>query len=456
MRSTTSLALGDLADHRVVGRQARRPVARDDEELASGRARRLGRGLRHRDDAVRVRASPAAAGRPSCSRGRRCRSRSGRRPGSRSPGRSGGRRCRRRSRRSRAPRTTRPRAADAFGVERIVNVPQFVFTTAVVARRRSARSAPSRRLRLRLRPSVSLARGAAAARRCVLDAAWSCRRSRRRRLPQPAQRAARATMTSDETRPHQARILRSRRDRTADERARDLDLVRGSRRAASRRRARSSSRASHGIGATPGEREPDAAPEARGRDADERRTPNACGPSPSGRRSPPAAGTSSSTISSSGSSVVASRSSSVGSAVELGERKLAPVGPDRRAEREQRRRRVGRVRGRAEVVREDRVLAVLALARVAAVAAVEPARELQPPVPAARRLEQVAADRAHVAELRRGGEAARLPQRVGDLRVALELGERRSGADASVPRTPRGTTSAHVDERLGPNEPVAQ
>ena len=50
------------------------------------------------------------------------------------------------------------------------------------------------------------------------------------------------------------------------------------------------------------------------------------------------------------------------------------------------------MRGRAEVVGEDRVLAVLALARMAAVSAVEPARVLQPPVPAARRLEQVAAD----------------------------------------------------------------
>src|SRR5438132_192322 len=63
-----------------------------------------------------------------------------------------------------------------------------------------------------------------------------------------------------------------------------------------------------------------------------------------------------------------------------------------RAVREQRCRRVGRMRGGAEVVREDRVLAVLALTRMAAVAAVQPARVLQAPIPAARRLQQVAAE----------------------------------------------------------------
>ena len=50
------------------------------------------------------------------------------------------------------------------------------------------------------------------------------------------------------------------------------------------------------------------------------------------------------------------------------------------------------MRGGAEVVREDRVLAVDPLPGEAPVAAVESAGELQPPVPAPRRLEQVARD----------------------------------------------------------------
>ena len=43
--------------------------------------------------------------------------------------------------------------------------------------------------------------------------------------------------------------------------------------------------------------------------------------------------------------------------------------------------------------------------------------------------QEVAADRAHRAQLRRRGEPARLAQRVRDLRVGLELGERRARAD---------------------------
>ena len=46
-------ALGDLADDRVVGRQAD-VLAGHDEELAPRRAGRLGLGLRHRDDALDV------------------------------------------------------------------------------------------------------------------------------------------------------------------------------------------------------------------------------------------------------------------------------------------------------------------------------------------------------------------------------------------------------------------
>src|SRR5581483_1641552 len=87
------------------------------------------------------------------------------------------------------------------------------------------------------------------------------------------------------------------------------------------------------------------------------------------------------------------------------------------------------MRRRAVVIREDRVLAVLAVAREARVAAMQAARVLEPPVPAARRLQEVAADRAHVPQLRRRGEAAGLAQRLRDLRVDLELGERRAGAD---------------------------
>ena len=61
----------------------------------------------------------------------------------------------------------------------------------------------------------------------------------------------------------------------------------------------------------------------------------------------------------------------------------------------------------AEVVGEDRALALLAVARLAGVASVQAARVGEPPVEAARRLEEVAADRAHVPELRRRGEPAR-------------------------------------------------
>src|SRR5438128_10980053 len=93
------------------------------------------------------------------------------------------------------------------------------------------------------------------------------------------------------------------------------------------------------------------------------------------------------------------------------------------------------MRRRAEVVREDRMLAMLALLRVTAVAppvaaTVQSARILEPPVPAARRLEQVAADRAHVAKLRRRREPAGLAQRPGNMRIALELGKRRARTDA--------------------------
>src|SRR3989442_10512821 len=101
------------------------------------------------------------------------------------------------------------------------------------------------------------------------------------------------------------------------------------------------------------------------------------------------------------------------------------------------------------------MLAVLALLRVAAVTPMQPAWVLQSPVPAAGRLQQVAADRAHVAELRRRGEPARLAQRVRDLRVGLELRERRARADA-VPVDAARDQRADVDELLRLEDAVAE
>src|SRR5512141_2116235 len=113
------------------------------------------------------------------------------------------------------------------------------------------------------------------------------------------------------------------------------------------------------------------------------------------------------------------------------------------------------MRRRAEVVREDRVLAVLAVARVAAVTAVEAAVVAEPPVPAPRRLEEVAAERAHVAELRRRRKPARLAQRVRNPRLDLELAERRPRADHPA-RDAARHDATHVDERLRAQQPVLQ
>src|SRR5438445_754603 len=106
------------------------------------------------------------------------------------------------------------------------------------------------------------------------------------------------------------------------------------------------------------------------------------------------------------------------------------------------------MRGRAVVVCEDRMLAVLTFASVAAITAVQMAGIFQPPVPAARRLEQIATERAHVAKLRRGRKPARLAQRLGDLGARLELGERRARADAVALHAARDDP-ADVDERVG-------
>src|SRR5439155_2647189 len=128
-------------------------------------------------------------------------------------------------------------------------------------------------------------------------------------------------------------------------------------------------------------------------------------------------------------------------------RELAPTGAQPRAERDERSRHVRGMRRGAEPVREDRVLAMLAVAGVTPVPAVQTTRVVEPPVPAASRLEEVATERAHVAKLWRGREPARLPQRIGDRRLHLKLRERRAGTDHAVLHTARHETS-HVDEPL--------
>src|SRR4051794_33249532 len=101
------------------------------------------------------------------------------------------------------------------------------------------------------------------------------------------------------------------------------------------------------------------------------------------------------------------------------------------------------------------MLAMLSFPRMAAITAVETAGIVQAPVPAARRLEQVPADRSHVAKLRRRGEPAGLAQCIRDLRVDLELSERRAGADDVVPHAARHHF-ADVDERVGLEDPVPE
>ena len=93
------------ADDRVLGREPRIDAGHD-EELAAGGARRLGRGLGHRDDALRVRGvrgrrvAGRVAGTAAARLGRVAALDRG------SPARSGGRRCRRSSRHARARRAT--------------------------------------------------------------------------------------------------------------------------------------------------------------------------------------------------------------------------------------------------------------------------------------------------------------------------------------------------------------
>src|ERR687895_66422 len=80
--------------------------------------------------------------------------------------------------------------------------------------------------------------------------------------------------------------------------------------------------------------------------------------------------------------------------------------------------------GAQKTVAENGGAPVLSVAGVADIAAVQPAGELQAPVPAACRLEQVPAEGAHRPELWRRREPAGLAERIRDLRVDLELCER--------------------------------
>ncbi len=142
-------------------------------------------------------------------------------------------------------------------------------------------------------------------------------------------------------------------------------------------------------------------------------------------------------------------------AVEVRERQLASVCQERSVKGEEGGGRIRGVRRRARRVRDDRVLSMHPLAGKAAVAAVEPAGVLEPPVPAARRLEEVAADRAHRADLGRRREPAGLAESVGDLRVGLELLESRPGAD-SRPVDPSWDDGADVHDRVRGDDPVAE
>ena len=142
-------------------------------------------------------------------------------------------------------------------------------------------------------------------------------------------------------------------------------------------------------------------------------------------------------------------------AVEVRERQLASVCSQRRVEREQGGGGIRGVRRRAGRVRKDGVLAVHSRAGEAAVAAMEPTGVLEPPVPAARRLEEVAADRAHRAELRRRREPAGLAQRVRDLRVRFELAERRPCPDSRAVDPPRDDGS-DIDERRRVDDAIAE
>src|SRR5438128_832355 len=83
----------------------------------------------------------------------------------------------------------------------------------------------------------------------------------------------------------------------------------------------------------------------------------------------------------------------------------------------------------AALVAEDRMLTVRPVPGLAAVAPVQVARKLQAPVPAPRRLEQVARDASHRPQLRGGRLRTGFPQGLRHPVVRLELAQRRAGAD---------------------------
>ena len=216
-----------------------------------------------------------------------------------------------------------------------------------------------------------------------------------------------------------------------DERRHDGALPRALGVARAGRRAGRPDRARRGMLATPPAATSDLAADPRGGDADERERE---GPALAeaqvdggvGRCREPTAVTISPTSRSS-----SDRFSLGRPAVQVEQRELAlAVAPTARARwrrRPQRRREVGRVR-RDAVAGLQVVLAVVADLRVAGVAAAEPAVPLDAAVvPAARVLAEVAADRALVAQERRGRQRRRLMTAA-------------HGASASLP-----ATSASVD-----------
>ena len=209
-----------------------------------------------------------------------------------------------------------------------------------------------------------------------------------------------------------------------------------------------------GTGATPASDEPRLGLVARRRHADERERP-----APAVHRLEVRGGerpTSSSRISSPSASVVVSgrRRSAAGRARRAGAR-AGRCARSRRARGAPR-------RGRRDARRRRSSFAKIACSRCspfpreAAVAAVQVARKLQAPVPAARRLEEVAADRAHRAQLRRGRERAGLAQRRRDLRVGLELGERRPGTDPAVLGSRVGTSPSTWTSVSRSDDPVPE
>src|SRR5690242_21552413 len=111
--------------------------------------------------------------------------------------------------------------------------------------------------------------------------------------------------------------------------------------------------------------------------------------------------------------------------------------------------------GCTTLVAEDRVLAVLARLGVADVAAVEVAGKLEPPVPAAGRLQQVPAQRAHRPQLRRSRKRAGLAQDLRDLGIGLELRQRRARSD-SLPVDPARDDLPQLDQFVGAEDAVAE